>query len=166
MQIGRAQSSGIFLKMISNRVGSPQPIMKPPAWLGLALNIKGGHFSPHRRCSSLAAGYRSGRTKFRGICQDWDKWGLLLDPQPANALWAKNVFKIDSFWIIIVTSTTYHYRIGANKPTAVYKNFTLSRWWSIEFFSNFCPKSPKKWTFGQKSGGLFKFSLNFPVVAV
>ena len=32
------------------------------------------------------------------------------------------------------------YRIHANKPPAVYKNFILSRWWSSEFFSNFCPK--------------------------
>ena len=35
----------------------------------------------------------------------------------------------------------------------------------IEIFQIFAQKTPKKWTFGQKSGGLFKFSLNFPVVA-
>ena len=50
-----------------------------------------------------------------------------------------------------VEETSFHlYRIGANKPPAIYKNFTLSRWWSIEIFSNFWPKSQKKWTFGQK----------------
>ena len=36
----------------------------------------------------------------------------------------------------------------------------------MEICSIFDQKSPKKWTFGKKSGGLFKFSLNFPVVAV
>jgi len=36
----------------------------------------------------------------------------------------------------------------------------------IEIFLIFAQKSPKKGTFGQKSGGLFKFYLNFPVVAV
>ena len=46
--------------------------------------------------------------------------------------------------------TKYH--IHANKPPAVYKNFTLSRWWLVVYlnFFQFLPKNPKKRTFGQK----------------
>ena len=36
----------------------------------------------------------------------------------------------------------------------------------IGIFQIFAQQSPKNLTFGQKSGSLFKFSLNFPVVAV
>ena len=42
------------------------------------------------------------------------------------------------------------YHICVNRPPVVHKKFTVSRWWFIEFFSTFCPKSPKKGTFGPK----------------
>ena len=62
------------------------------------------------------------------------------------------------------------YRIRVYKTPAAYKKnqgFRVVAYWKvIEIFPIFVQKSPQKWTFGQKSGGLFEFSLIFLVVAV
>ena len=63
---------------------------------------------------------------------------------------------------------TYHIR-AYTTPAAYKKNegFRVVAYWNvIEICPIFDQKSPKNWTFGQKSGGLFEFSLIFQVVAV
>ena len=54
-------------------------------------------------------------------------------------------------------------QINLCRALAVYKNSTLSKWWSIEIFVQ---KAPKSGLLGKKSGSLFEFCIDGGLIKI
>ena len=81
--------------------------------------------------------------------------------------WKHNSIEKKSLWLIVLAGRLPYPRIYDAGVLWKNEGFREVAYLNmIEIFLIFAQKSPKKGTFGQKSGGLFKFYLNFPVVVV